>query len=291
LKPTHLNPDLPSAARTTLLTVIAMFAFAANSILCRMALGQGQIDAATFTSVRVAAGALTLALILAPRWISRGRAGGNWRASFMLFAYMACFSFAYLSLGAGTGALILFAAVQLTMFILALRSGEYFAPWSWAGLALAVAGLVYLLSPGLSAPDTVGALLMLCAGIAWGLYSLQGKGGVDPLEATANNFIYSVPLVLLVSLLFRSDFSVSSEGFLLAAVSGAAASGLGYAIWYTALAGLSGTRAATVQLSVPVIAAFGGVVLLSEAVTGRLLIASAATLGGVAMVLKQRQRK
>jgi len=254
-------------------------------------LGQGEIDAATFTSVRVAAGAMTLALILTPRWISRGRVAGNWRASFMLFAYMACFSFAYLSLGAGTGALILFAAVQLTMFTLALRSGEYFAPWSWAGLALAVAGLVYLLSPGLSAPDTVGAMLMLCAGIAWGLYSLQGKGGVDPLEATANNFIYSVPLVLLISLLFRSDFSVSPEGFLLAAVSGAAASGLGYAIWYSALAGLSGTRAATVQLSVPVIAAFGGVVLLSEAVTGRLLIASAATLGGVAMVLTQRQKK
>ena len=208
----------------------------------------------------------------------------------MLFAYMACFSFAYLSLAAGTGALILFAAVQLTMFIQALRNGEYFAPWSWGGLALAIGGLVYLVSPGVSAPDTVGAILMICAGIAWGLYSLHGRGGSDPLEATANNFIFAVPLVLLVSLVFRADFSVSHEGLLLAAASGAAASGLGYTIWYTALKGLSGTHAATVQLSVPVIAAFGGVVLLSESVTARLLIASAATLGGVAIVLAQRQR-
>jgi drug/metabolite transporter (DMT)-like permease len=274
-----------------LLTVVAMLAFAANSILCRMALGQGLLDAATFTTVRVCAGALMLSLILAPRWLRGRRASGNWRAAVMLFTYMACFSFAYLSLGAGTGALILFGAVQLTMFIAALRAGEYFGPWSWAGLVLAIGGLIYLISPGITAPDPIGALLMMSAGIAWGLYSLFGRGGGDPLAATANNFLYSVPLVILVSLVFQSDFAVSREGLLLAIASGAVASGLGYAIWYAALKGLSGTRAATVQLSVPVIAAFGGVVLLSEAITFRLLVASAATLGGVAIVLAQRAAK
>ncbi len=209
----------------------------------------------------------------------------------MLFAYMACFSFAYLSLGAGTGALILFGAVQLTMFIAALRAGEYFAPWSWAGLVLAIGGLVYLVSPGITAPDPIGALLMIFAGVAWGLYSLFGRGSGDPLGATANNFLFAVPLVILVSLVFRSDFAVSRHGLLLAMASGAIASGLGYAIWYAALKGLSGTHAATVQLSVPVIAAFGGVILLSEAITLRLLVASAATLGGVAIVLAQRAAK
>jgi len=280
-----------TTAKTILLTLVAMLAFAANSILCRLALGQGLIDAATFSTVRVCSGALMLSVILLPRWIRTGPATGNWRAAVMLFAYMACFSFAYLFLGAGTGALILFGAVQLTMFIAALRGGEYFASWSWVGLALAIGGLVYLVSPGVTAPDTVGALLMTVAGIAWGLYSLYGRGSTNPLEATAANFIYSVPLVILVSLVFLADFSASREGLLLAVASGAAASGLGYAIWYAALKGLSGTHAATVQLSVPVIAAFGGVVLLSEAITLRLLIASAFTLGGVAIVLTQRVKK
>jgi len=288
LKPSPSSHHAASAAKTALLTLVAMLAFAANSILCRMALGQGLIDAATFTTVRVCAGALILSVLLLPRWRSRGRVSGHWRAAVMLFAYMACFSFAYLSLGAGTGALILFGAVQLTMFISALRGGEYFSPWSWAGLALAIGGLVYLVSPGVTAPDTLGALLMMVAGIAWGLYSLHGRGSGDPLEATANNFIFAVPLVILVSLVFNADFTVSREGLLLAVASGAAASGLGYAIWYAALKGLSGTHAATVQLSVPVIAAFGGVVLLSEHISLRLMIASAATLGGVAIVLTQR---
>jgi drug/metabolite transporter (DMT)-like permease len=191
----------------------------------------------------------------------------------------------------GTGALILFGAVQLTMFIAALRAGEHFSALSWFGLAIAIGGLVYLLSPGITAPDTVGALLMLTAGIAWGFYSLLGRGSGDPLGATANNFLYSVPLVILVSLVFRGEFDVSRDGLLLAIASGAAASGLGYAIWYAALKGLSGTQAATVQLSVPVIAAFGGVLLLSETVTLRLLVSSVATLGGVAIVLAQRAGK
>ncbi len=279
------------ATPTVLLTVVAMLAFAANSLLCRLALGQGLIDAATFTSVRVIAGAATLCLIVLVRGRPRGNSTANWRSAAMLFTYMAFFSFAYRSLSVGTGALVLFGAVQLTMFIVALREGEHFSLLSWAGLTAAILGLIYLVSPGLSAPDPVGAVLMAIAGTAWGFYSLLGRGASDPLEATARNFVYSVPLVLIVSLLFWSQFSGTPQGFALAVASGAVASGCGYVIWYAALAGLSGTRAATVQLTVPVIAAFGGVVLLSEQITLRLLIASAATLGGVAIVVAQRAAK
>ena len=209
----------------------------------------------------------------------------------MLFTYMTFFSFAYLSLSAGTGALVLFGAVQLTMFIIALREGEHFSLLSWTGLMAAILGLIYLVSPGLTAPDPIGAVLMAVAGIAWGFYSMLGRGTADPLEATARNFVYSVPFVLIVSLLFLHDLSSSSKGLALAVASGAIASGCGYVIWYAALAGLTGTRAATVQLTVPVIAAFGGVVLLSEQITLRLLIASVATLGGVAIVVAQRAAK
>ncbi len=265
-----------------------MLAFAANSLLCRLALGQELIDAASSTTVSVISCAVVLILIVLPRWRARGRASADWRSAAMLFTYMAFFSFAYLSLSAGTGALILFGAVQLTMFVAALRGGEQFPLLSWTGLTLAVLGLVYLVSPGLTAPDPMGAVLMAIAGIAWGFYSLLGRNAADPLQATANNFIYSVPLVIIVSVLFMGEFHSSSWGLALAAASGAIASGLGYVIWYAALRGLAATRAATVQLSVPAIAAFGGVVLLSEQITLRLLLASAATLGGVGIVLAQR---
>jgi drug/metabolite transporter (DMT)-like permease len=275
---------------TIVLTLIAMFAFAVNSLLCRMALGEGLIDAASFTTVRVFSGAVTLSLILLPRWRARGRNRVDWRAATMLFIYMAFFSFAYLSLSAGTGALLLFGAVQLTMFVVALRSGERFPLLSWTGLALAMLGLVYLVSPGLTAPDPLGAALMAIAGIAWGVYSLMGKNVTDPLEATANNFIFSVPMVALVSLAFLGHFQISAYGLGLAITSGAVASGLGYVIWYAALKGLTATRAATVQLSVPIIAAIGGVILLSEQVTPRLVLASVATLGGIAIVLIQRNQ-
>ncbi len=275
-------------SRTVVLTVLAMLAFAANSLLCRLALGQQLIDAATFTSVRVVSGALTLSLIVLIRQRSQDRGGGDWRAAAMLFTYMVFFSFAYLSLSAGTGALILFGAVQLTMFIFALREGEHFPLLSWGGLALAVLGLIYLVWPGVTAPDPMGAILMTVAGIAWGFYSLLGRGAADPLRATYKNFAYSVPLVLIVSLFFLQDFSGSPSGLALAVASGAITSGCGYVIWYAALPGLSATRAATVQLSVPVIAAFGGVILLSEHITSRLLLASAVTLGGIAIVLVQR---
>jgi drug/metabolite transporter (DMT)-like permease len=275
-------------ASTVSLTLIAMLAFAANSLLCRLALGQELIDAASFATVRVISGAAVLALMMLPRWRVRGRASADWRSAAALFAYMALFSFAYLSLSAGTGALILFGAVQLTMFIAALRDGEEFALLSWVGLTLAIVGLVYLVSPGLTAPDPMGAILMAIAGIAWGFYSLLGRGVSDSLEATANNFIYSVPLATAVSLLFIGKFHSSLTGLLLAMVSGAVTSGFGYVIWYSALRGLTATRAATVQLSVPAIAAFGGVLLLSEQITLRLVLASVATLGGVWIVLVQR---
>ena len=276
-------------ANTVFLTVVAMVAFAANSVLCRLALGAGLIDAASFATVRTVSGAVLLAAILLLRQ-KKVAARPDWRSVVALYLYMVFFAFAYLSLSAGTGALILFGAVQLTMFTVALRSGEHFPLVSWAGLALAIAGLVYLVSPGLTAPDPLGAALMTIAGISWGAYSLVGRSAKDPVEATAHNFLYAVPLVVATSLVFIGDFAITATGAAYAVVSGAVASGVGYVIWYAALRGLTGTGAATVQLSVPVIAAIGGVILLSEAVTLRLVVASAATLGGVALVLAQRNR-
>jgi len=264
-------------------------AFAANSVLCRMALGDGHIDAASFTSLRVISGALALAAIVLFRSQGQVPRDADWRAALALFAYMVFFSFAYLSLGAGTGALVLFGTVQLTLFIVALKSGEHFSLLSWMGLAVAIAGLVYLLSPGVTAPDPLGAVLMVVAGISWGIYSLLGRQATDPGRATAWNFLLSVPLVLVTSLVFMDQYHASSLGILLAILSGVFASGMGYVIWYAALRELAATSAATVQLSVPVIAAIGGVMLLSEEVTLRLMVASAATLGGVAIVLSQRR--
>jgi drug/metabolite transporter (DMT)-like permease len=276
------------SGQTILLTALAMVAFAANSLLCRLALGADQIDAASFTTIRVLSGALTLALISFVQKRPPSRANMNWRSALALFAYMIFFSFAYISLGAASGALILFGAVQLTMFAVALSSGERFPALAWAGLAIAAAGLVYLVSPGLTAPDPLGAVLMTIAGVAWGVYSLLGRGASDPLTATTMNFIVCAPLVAIVSLFSLSQLHVSPAGLAYAIGSGAIASGCGYVIWYAALRGLTAGRAATVQLSVPVIAAIGAVILLSEAITLRLVLASIATLGGVALVLAQR---
>jgi drug/metabolite transporter (DMT)-like permease len=275
-------------AGTLVATAAAMLAFAANSLLCRAALGDAHIDPASFSSLRVVAGALTLGLILLVRGKARSSSSADWRTVFALYAYVVFFSFAYLSLDAGTGALILFGAVQLTMFAVALRQGERVTVVAWLGYLLAAGGLVYLVSPGVSAPAPLGALLMTVAGVAWGLYSLFGKGVPDPLAATARNFIWCVPPALLTSLLLADELRLSATGLVLAIVSGAITSGLGYVIWYAALAGLTATRAATVQLSVPVIAAVGGVLFLAEPVTLRLVMASVATLGGVGIVLAQR---
>lgn len=279
------------APRTIALTCIALIAFAANSILCRLALGPELIDAATFTSVRAVSGALTLGVILLLRsGFTHAKAGG-WKQAAMLFGYMIFFSFAYVSLSTGTGALILFGAVQLTMFIAGLRGGETFSALSWAGLLLAAAGLIYLVSPGVTAPDPLGAVFMAIAGISWGFFSLSGRGTSEPLAAMARNFLYTVPMALLVSLAFLGQASATWPGFALAIGSGAVASGCGYVIWFAALPGLTASRAATAQLAVPAIAAIGGIVLLSEPLTLRLVLASAATLGGVALVLAQKSPK
>lgn len=274
--------------RLAILTALVMLAFAANSLLCRMALGPPLIDAASFTWVRLASGALTLWLLLRRRAPPRPTGPTDWWAATMLCVYAAGFSFAYLSLSAASGALILFGFVQLTMLGTGLCRGERLAPTAWAGLLLAVGGLVYLLLPGMDAPDPTGALLMAMAGIAWGVYSLRGRGVAAPLLATQRNFVGSVPLALLAALPFLDQVSLSGTGLMLAVASGAVASGLGYALWYSVLPQLKASQAATVQLSVPVIAAFGGVLLLNEPLGIRLLLASAAVLGGIALVLRRR---
>ncbi|MGN8082761.1 DMT family transporter [Variovorax sp. 22077] len=285
--------------RTILLTAIAMLAFAANSLLCRLALQRGGIDPASFGSVRLLAGALMLGLLVRlraqPAALSAPPVRADWLAAVMLFGYVAFFSFAYLSLSAGTGALILFGAVQLTMFGAGLRSGsERFGAPGWFGFAMAVGGLVYLVSPGIAAPPPLGALLMAAAGVAWGVYSLRGRSVADPLAATARNFTRALPLALALSLVFaveaHADVHADAMGLVLAVASGALTSGLGYAVWYAVLGRLGAMRAATVQLSVPLLAAFGGVLFLSEAITPRLAVASIAILGGIALVLGQKAR-
>ena len=281
---------------TLLLTVVALVAFASNSILCRLALGAREIDAASFTLVRLLSGALTLLLVRAAvarratRKTVTTATSGPWIPAALLFIYAAPFSFAYIRLSAGTGALILFACVQATMLIGAIRSGERFQWLEGIGLAIALAGLTYLVSPGLSAPSPLGSALMATAGVSWGLYSLRGRGSADPLGDTTLNFIWALPLALLVSLVAVRGTHLSARGIALATASGALASGLGYTIWFAALRGLTAIRAATVQLTVPVLAAAGGVLLLQESVTARLVVSAALILGGVGLALAGRVR-
>lgn len=264
-----------------------MVAFAGNSLLCRVALRETSIDAASFTSIRLLSGALVLALLV--RCCRSAQVGGgNWWSAAALFAYAAGFSYAYLSLSAGTGALMLFGAVQITMIGRGLWGGERLHRWQWLGLTLALGGLVGLLLPGLAAPPLLGAVLMLLAGVAWGVYSLRGRQGGDPTRVTAGNFLRALPFALLLSLVNIQHSSWDLGGALYAVASGALASGVGYALWYSVLPALKSTTAATVQLSVPVIAALGGLLFLGEALTLRLLLASAAILGGIALVILTR---
>ena len=216
---------------------------------------------------------------------------GSWISAAFLFLYAITFSFAYLSLSTGTGALILFGSVQVTMIVVALRSGERPHIMEWIGLLLALGGLVYLIFPGLTAPSPIGSALMTIAGISWGFYTVRGRGSQNPLGDTAGNFVYAVPMVLVVLFFSLKGISISSYGILYAALSGALASGVGYVIWYAALRGLTTTRAATVQLSVPVIAAWSGVILLSEVVSIRLFVAGVLILGGIALALSIRVKK
>lgn len=275
-------------------TTLTMIAFAANSVLCRMALGLELIDPLSFTTLRLGSGALALAVIVlrTGRPVANREAAGSWRSGLALFAYAAAFSLAYISLSAGMGALILFGAVQVTMIGAALASGERLGPWQWTGLAAAVGGLVYLVLPGISAPSTSGALLMATSGIAWGVYSVRGRGVSAPVRMTAGNFARAAPMAVAVSLLGLAVVPVHAEsaGIALALVSGTVTSGLGYVLWYRALRGLTTTQASIVQLTVPVIAAFGGVLFLSERFSLRLAVASALILGGVALTILRTQR-
>ncbi len=273
-----------SGLRTLALTVLAMLAFAANSLLCRMALAHTTIDAASFTAIRLVSGAIVLVLLVALRKGTQA-AEGNWWSALALFAYAAGFSFAYLTLTAATGALLLFGAVQVTMIGHGLWHGERLRTRQACGCAAAFAGLVGLLLPGLSAPPLVGALLMLAAGVAWGVYSLRGRQAADPVRVTAGNFVRAVPFALLLAFAMWRDRSVDGPGIAYAIASGALASGMGYVIWYATLPRLRPTAAAIVQLSVPLLAAAGGVLILGEPVTLRLVVASVAILGGIALVV------
>ena len=279
-------------SRTIVFTLSALVAFSANSILCRKALGAAAIDAASFTAVRLISGAVVLWVLIRlvkDREASSQR-GGTWLSASMLFLYAAAFSFAYLKLSAGTGALILFCSVQLTMILYGLWSGERPHALQWMGLILALGGLIYLVVPGLAAPSPGGSALMAIAGIGWGVYSLRGRGIKDPAAMTAGNFLRTVPFVIVVSLAMLSQMHVSPKGFLLAFISGSLTSGVGYLVWYAALQGLTATRAAAVQLSVPVFAAFGGVIFLSESISLRLIIATLLIIGGVALTVIGKDR-
>ncbi|MEO8385138.1 MAG: DMT family transporter [Betaproteobacteria bacterium] len=265
-----------------------MAAFAGNSLLCRIALTHSSIDAASFTAIRLGSGAVMLWLLtITSRDQHVGH--GNWPSALALFIYAAGFSFAYLTLSAATGALLLFAAVQATMISYGIARGERLRAPQLAGLVLALAGVAWLLLPGLAAPPLAGSLLMMGAGVAWGVYSLRGRGGGAPLKVTAGNFLRAAPISLALCLVMISRQNLDLTGALYAVASGAITSGLGYAIWYTALPALKATHAATIQLSVPALAAVGGVVFLGEAITLRLALASIAILGGIALVIKGKQ--
>lgn len=278
---------MSSTLRTGLLTTLAMLAFAGNSLLCRLALRDTGIDAANFTAIRLGSGALILAAILMSRG-KRPTAGGSWPMAAMLFAYAVCFSFAYRDLTAATGALLLFGAVQLTMMGYGLWTGERVGGLKLVGLLLALGGLVWLLLPGLAAPPILAAALMLAAGAAWGVYSLLGKDAGDPTAATGGNFLRTLPFAAALMLATASAGTVDHAGALYAVLSGAVTSGLGYVLWYAVLPMLRATSAATVQLCVPAIAALGGAMLLAEPVTARLLVASVAVLGGIALTIYRK---
>ena len=278
-----------SLLRTLLLTAVTMVFFAANSVLARLALREDEIDGGSFTAIRICSGAAALAFLVGSRGegVAALKQNGSWPAALALFGYAVVFSFAYLSLDAGMGALILFAAVQITMIGVGMKQGERPRASEWLGLSMALMGLIYLVSPGLTAPPLAGAGLMAVSGMSWGAYSLAGKGVQSPTAATAGNFLRAVPMATIVALAVwvSGRTHASSFGIVLATISGAVTSGLGYVIWYMALRSLTTTRAAIVQLTVPIIAAVAGVVFLGEQMTWRLVSATGAILGGVTLAL------
>jgi drug/metabolite transporter (DMT)-like permease len=276
--------------RTAVFTALALVAFAGNSLLCRMALGPAAIDAASFSTIRIVAGACCLGLLTAVTRRGRVWTQGSWLSAAILFVYAIPFSYAYGLLTAGTGALILFGTVQVTMIGGALVEGERPRARQWFGLLVAIAGLVYLLSPGIASPSPVGAALMAVAGVAWALYSIQGRGAVDPVAQNGGNFIRTLPMLLMVSVLALRFRHIETGGAILAIVSGALTTGLGYAVWYSALRGLTATRAALVQLLVPVITVTGGVVFLREPISPRVLLSAAIVIAGIGLALTGDER-
>jgi len=274
--------------RVAFLVSLAMLAFAGNSLLCRVALRDTAIDAASFTSIRLVSGALMLAALVLARG-ARPLAAGSWVGGAALFGYAAAFSFAYRELSAATGALLLFGSVQTAMIAWGVARGERPRPLQIAGLALAIGGLVYLLLPGLSAPPAKGAAFMIAAGISWAVYTLAGRGAGDPGHTTAGNFLRAVPLAAVLSLAAASQARLDGTGVAYAVASGAITSGLGYVLWYAVLPSFSATGAAAIQLSVPAIAAVGGVLLLGEPLSSRIVIATLAILGGIALTILRRR--
>ncbi len=283
-----LNLDL----KVFFLTTFALTAFAFNSILCRLALGAELIDASSFTAIRLVSGAVTLLIIFT--LYSKNKKGnvkrGNWLSAFFLFGYAICFSFAYIGLTTATGALILFGMVQVTMIIAALVLGERPKALEWLGLILALVGLVYLVFPGLESPPLIRSILMGLAGIAWGFYTLRGKESDNPLADTTGNFARAIPFVVFASLPFLYRINLSLNGIMFAVLSGSIASGIGYSVWYAALKYHSATRAAILQLSVPVIAAAGGLIFLSELISLRLILASCLILAGIGLAILGRNK-
>lgn len=282
------SPPRPALVTVVALTALALLAFAGNSLLCRLALRHTAIDAGSFTVIRLLSGALMLAGLMQLRGGIRFRAG-RWAAGFALFAYAVTFSYAYVSLNAGVGALLLFGSVNATMIAYGLWRGESLRPAQWAGVMVAFAGLIGLTLPGLTAPPLAGASLMIAAGVAWGAYSLLGRSAQNPLADTAGNFLRTLPFALALGLLAWPWQQIDGAGSAYAVASGAVTSGLGYAVWYKAQPFLRAATAASLQLSVPVIAAAGGILLLDESLSLRLLLSSMAILGGVALVILGRR--
>lgn len=272
------------------LTIVAMIAFAANSLLARLALGSGSLDWASYTTLRILSGAAVLVLLARRRGTSGGPRAGSWPAAAALLVYALAFSLAYIDLGAATGALILFTSVQATMVGYSLMRGESLTLAELLGFTIAFVAFVYLILPGIGRPDPAGSLLMAVSGIAWGVYSLKGRGAVNPLAATAGNFLYASALCVPLGIFALVVGTASWTGVLLAIFSGAVTSGLGYVIWYRALAGLTNFQAALVQLSVPVIAAAGAILFLDEAMTMRFVISGSAVIGGIGLAIVARRK-
>jgi len=276
--------------KTISLTLLALLAFAGNSVLCRLALNDDVIDAASFTSIRLFSGIIFLLFLVVIRTKKRINVkNGSWKSAFFLFLYAVSLSYAYITLDTGTGALILFGSVQATMIGYGLLKGNKLLLVEWVGLFVALVGLFVLLMPGASAPPLTSFALMAISGIAWGLYTLAGTGSKTPLIDTANNFLRTLPFIALLTILTFENIQISNQGIMLAIVSGAVTSGLGYAIWYSALTRLTVIQAATIQLTVPIIAAFGGVLFSNEVITIKLITSSILVLGGILVVIMGKQ--